>query len=72
MENFKRFTVWGENAEELEFAADRVDDYMKGKTGNNIIYYQIIGEERPQPFDCGFITDKDLKELQQGFIVTAA
>ena len=72
MENFKRFTVWSECLEELELAAERVDAYMNGGKGRNIINYQVIGTEAPLPYDFGFITDAALKELEQGFIVTAA
>lgn len=70
MEEYKRFTVWGEDIEELEEASDRVDLYMDFQKGHNVIYYQVIGERQPAPYDCGFITDKALEELQQGFIVT--
>ena len=47
MENFKRFTVWGECLEELERAAERIDAYMNGGKGRNIINYQVIGAEAP-------------------------
>ena len=67
--DFRRYTVWGENAAELELAADKVDAYMNGGKGRNIIYYQIIGAETPLPYDCGFITDAALEELGLGFIV---
>lgn len=70
--NSKEFIIWGESFDELETAADKVDAYMDSATGDNAIYYQIIGEDKPFYFDIGYITDKDLEELQQGFVITAA
>ena len=68
----KEFTVWGEGLEELEMAVDRVDAYMDKKTGDNIIRYQIMGKPQRMPWDSGYITDADLEELQQGFIISQA
>lgn len=69
MNNIKEFTVWGEDLEELNRAVEKVDCYMNRKIGDNVIIYRIIGEEKPQPWDSGYITDEALEELQQGFII---
>lgn len=60
----------GDCLEELELAAERVEAYMDRRTGNNAICYQIIGEPQRMPWDIGYITDEDLEELQQAFIIT--
>lgn len=66
---YRRFTVWGKSAAELERASESVYEYMSQRIGRNIISYQIMGESQPQPYDYGFITDEALKELELGFII---
>lgn len=66
---YRRFTVWGKSADELEKASEHVDAYMDQRIGRNIISYQVMGELQPQPYDYGFITDNALEELSQGFII---
>lgn len=66
---YRRFTVWGKSADELERASESVDEYMSQRIGRNIISYQIKGESQPQHYYYGFITDEALQELELGFII---
>ena len=69
-DNYRRFTVWAETWEELEAAADLVDEMQEQGGGHNAIYYQLIPNNYPGGiFDIGFITDKALKELEQRFLI---
>lgn len=69
---YHEFTICGECLEELEGAAERVEDFMNRGTGRNIISYQLIGDARRQPWDSGYITDDALAELEQGYIIIPA
>lgn len=65
----KSYTIVGVDTEELEYAADRVDEYMSEGTGRNAIYYQIIGDKAPLPYDVGFVSDMALTELMLEFVI---
>ncbi len=63
------YTIMADNTLEAGYAADLVDRCMQRSTGKNAISYQIIGEQKKLPYDTGFITDDDLRELSQCFII---
>ncbi len=69
MENFRRFTIWGIDEEELAEAAQLVEAHMDGETGRNVIYYQVEGEEAALPYDCGFISDAALEDVALRYVV---
>jgi len=72
MNDYRTLTILGECLEELEAAAERVEQLMDQGTGRNVVRYQIIGDDRRQPWDSGYITDEALQELQLGYIVIPA
>lgn len=72
MNEYRTLTILGECLEELEAAAERVEQLMDQGTGRNIISYQLIGDARRQPWDSGYITDDALAELEQGYIIIPA
>ena len=66
----KKYTLYGEDLNELKEAADTVDDLedVRGK-GDNAIRYQIMGDDKPQPWTANHVTDETIIDLQMGFII---
>ena len=67
---WNEFTIWGETLAELDDAVEEVDNYMaEGRTGRNVIVYQIIGEKERLYWDSGHIDDQALADLELRYII---